>query len=174
MYDKVLGKSSSICWFSFTKPFVKSMLNYAKQTTRRLTWRNWNGRIMCNKDLCRSTLSADRWTYNAIGRHVDRLSVDMPAESVDRQRSLLHMILVFKMTSFHCFVKFVVKLSASFNKFLLNFILRKIRFINLHFLISVQFDKFAFKQIRMSLMAISAKGFESKKYWWFRNGKASP
>ena len=67
----------------------------------------------------------------------------------------------------------VVKLSASFNKFLLSFILRKIRFINLHFLISVQFDKFAFKQIRMSLMAISANGFESKKYWWFRNGKAS-
>ena len=30
---------------------------------------------MCNKDLCRSTLSAD-----------------MSAESVDRQRSLLHMI----------------------------------------------------------------------------------
>ena len=42
-----------------------------------------------------------------IGRHVDRLSVDMSAESVDRQRSLLHMILVFKMTSLHCFVKWL-------------------------------------------------------------------
>ena len=49
---------------------------------------------VCNKDLCRSTLSADmsaeyrlicRSTYRPIlGRHVGRLSVDKSAESVGR------------------------------------------------------------------------------------------
>ena len=37
--------------------------------------------IMCNKDLCRSTLSAD---MSILGRHVGRLSVDISAESVGR------------------------------------------------------------------------------------------
>ena len=127
---------------------------------------------MCNKDLCRSTLSADRSTYNqstcrpTVGRHVGREcrpTVVFITHDPCLQNGFMPLL-----------CEMVVKPSASFIKFLLNFILRKIRFINLQFLISVQFVKFALKLIRMSLMAISVNGTESKKYWWFRNGKESP
>ena len=43
VYNKFLGKSSSICWFSFTKPCEKSMLNYAKQAKGLNSLVDWCG-----------------------------------------------------------------------------------------------------------------------------------
>ena len=45
VYDKFLGKSSSICWFSFTKLCLKSMLSYAKQAKSLNSLADWCGEI---------------------------------------------------------------------------------------------------------------------------------
>ena len=87
VYNKVLGKSSSICWFSFTKPCVKSMLNYAKQTKGLNLLADWRGKIeMVGSCVIKTSVGRNSRPIGrpTISRHVDRLSVDMSAESVDR------------------------------------------------------------------------------------------
>ena len=163
MYNKVLGKSSSICWFSFTKPCVKPMLNYAKQTKGLNLLADWRGKIEMVGSCVIKT---------SVGRHSRPIGRPTISRHVDRR--LLHMILVFKMASFHCFVNWLSNFLLLSLNFYWTLFWGKFDSLILQFLISVQFVKFALELIRMSLMATSVNGIESKKYWWFRNGKESP